>query len=439
MDVGTFIRIIQRRIVLIISVVLVTVLVMIVRIRSTQPVYEAQIKLQLTAPEREDVMLYERYRAIDARDELTVMRNNFVELLQSREITKRTIKQLNLDDDTEYAVSVRPIRDADFVYVVVGARTAELAEMIANTHVDMAIRYFGEIRAQPTTATKNFLAQELRVAKEKLQIAEEAFNEFKIRNNITTMDAEVSIYQGLIDKLQAERNQRMIQGATSWEIQSKEMLIEQLNLERERAVAVADDVGVGRFDQAIARHREELQKLREATSPTASIDSIITKRREELARLLVFRPTYERLENEALQASKEHELLLNKYTEASLKENTVKQASAIQLIEPAVAPSQPAPTKQTTMLALALVGSLSIGIMLAFALESLTGFRFTIPVVVSQRHSRISKLLQQFARSPKVILAAEETQDLTDTVSQNGNGNPSKRRFRRSPVRTKQP
>src|SRR5512144_774481 len=94
MDLRKIIQIIRRRVWLVLSVVVVTVGAIGLRLLTTAPVYEAQVKLQLTAPPQEDVDLYERYRAMNARDEQTVVLNNFVEVLQSNVVADRTRARL---------------------------------------------------------------------------------------------------------------------------------------------------------------------------------------------------------------------------------------------------------------------------------------------------------------------------------------------------------
>ena len=59
----------------------------------------------------------------------------------------------------------------------------------------------------------------------------------------------------------------------------------------------------------------------------------------------------------------------NKNTEATLKENTVKVASNIQIVEPALAPQQPASTHARLILFAALLGSAGLGVLVALLLD----------------------------------------------------------------------
>jgi len=392
MELIGLLRVLWRWLWLILSVTLVTVLGLGFRLRMTGPVYQAQVKVQLTAPQQEDVALFDRYRSTSLRDEITVARNNFIEVLQSREVYNRTIAQLGLKgEDAAYTLEVRPLRDSDFIYIFVRGRTPELAAEIANTHVSAAITYYGEVRAKPATAAKNFLAEQLRIAEEEFRSAEKAFTEFQVENSIATLQTELTIYQKLVEQLQLERNRRMLEGPTSRAIQATEALLDALRLERERAYAQGDSEMVKRFDEAIARYTAQLEDLREMTSATAHVDSILAKRRAELERLVMLGPGYNVLQENVRQARERYQLLLDKYTEAVLKENTVQAASFIQVVEPALAPARPAPTRMKTLLGLAVVGSLGLGVMLAFVLESLTSYQAAPMPVPARRPAEIAE------------------------------------------------
>lgn len=388
MDVAKLLRILWRRSWIIASVVLAAALGFGLRLWTAVPAYEAQVKLQMTVPQLEEIEVYERYRASNARDELTVARNNFNEVLQSRAVMQRVIDQLKLTGaDAEYSVDVRPIRDADFNYMTVEARSPQLAAAIANAHVAAALSAYGDMRAKPAAAAREFLATELAAAQDEVRAASAEFTEFQLRNNITTLDGELAIYQSLIDKLQSERNQRLIEGPTSWEIQRIESLIEQLNLERERAAAEQDVGAVQRFDASIAGYQQQLLDLRAATSPTANVDKIIAARRAEVQNLTLLRPRYEQLQEQLLQAGKKRDLLQDKYTEALIKENTIRTAGFIQVVEPAIPPVVSAPTNLKTLMILALVGSLGLGVLAALAYESML-HSVTLFPLVSARAAR---------------------------------------------------
>lgn len=370
MDLLGLLQIMRRWIGVIASTVLVTGLVLGVRLQTLDPIYETFVKVQFTAPQEEDVALFDAYRPASLQEEISIARNNFSGVLQSRDVYDRTIEELGLtDEDTGYLVEVSPVRDSDFMYVGVRARSPELAERTANAHVSIAIAAYGEIRAKPSTAAKHFLDEQMRLAEQSLRSAEQIFTDFKIKNGISTMEIEIDLQRQALANLEEERNRRLIEGPTSRSIRSIENLIDQLLVEREKAVAQGDAALVARIDEAIARNREDLERQYNAGGATEHIDGIIERRREELAGLIQIQSTYGELEQNVTQARANYQLLQSKYTEAALKETTVKAASFIQVVEPALAPSTPVSTKARVLLMLGLLGSLALGTLLALGLD----------------------------------------------------------------------
>jgi uncharacterized protein involved in exopolysaccharide biosynthesis len=380
MELTNLLGIIWRRLWLIVSLMVVAGLVLGFRYSIAEPLYEARVKLQLTIPQNEEVELFDRYRSISLRDEMTVVRNNFTEVLQSREVYDRTIARLQLEGaDADYVLDIHPVRDSDFIHAMVKARSPEVAEEIANTHVDAAIEYYGEMRAKPASAAREVLARQLDVTEENYRAAEEAFTQFRTENDVAVLDVEITIYQQLIEQLQLERNRRMLEGPTSQTIRATETLLDELRLERERAYGKAEAEVVERYDEAVARYKAVLALLRETTDTTGHIDRIIAARRGELERLVALEPMYNVLEKNVEQARREYELVLEKFAEAELKQSTIRTASFIQVVEPALAPTQPAETKLKPLLGLTLAGTLGVGVMLALLLETVAGSEATHP------------------------------------------------------------
>ena len=211
MELIDLLRVVRRWLWLIVAIVVVTELALWLGMRSAEPVYTATVRLQISTPQREDVAAYDEYRSISLRDEITVAINNFIELLQSDEVRQRVISQLGLEDkDSHYTIAVEQVSDADFVNVTVEARTPSLAAEIANTHVGIAIAYYGELRAQSTKAEKDLFAEQLRMAEEEFRAAEKALVEFRTQNGIYSLESQMSTQQKLLEQLQLERDQRLL-------------------------------------------------------------------------------------------------------------------------------------------------------------------------------------------------------------------------------------
>jgi hypothetical protein len=85
-------------------------------------------------------------------------------------------------------------------------------------------------------------------------------------------------------------------------------------------------------------------------------------------------PQYNIFAQNEEEARAAYQHLLGKYSEAELKETVVKAANFIQVIKWAYAPAAPE-SSWTKLAVLALAGSLGLGVMLAFLLEYVSGFK----------------------------------------------------------------
>lgn len=329
MELIDLLRVIRRWLLLIILIVVITQLALWFGMRSAAPVYAATVSLQISTPQRENVAAYDEYRSISLRDEITVAINNLIELLESEEVYKRTISQLGLaENEARYTVTARRASDADFVNVTVEAGTSTLAAEIANTHVNIAIAYYGELRAQSTKAEKGLFAEQLNMAENEFRAAEKALVDFRTENGIYSLESQLSTQQKLIEQLQLDRDQRLLESD-------------------------------GRVDGSVA-----------------TVDKLIAQRLKELEQFTALVPQYNVLEQNVVQARTGYQHLLGKYSEAELKVTAVQAANFIQVIKPAYVPTQ-SESGWFKLALLALAGSLGAGVMLAFILQYLYSFKNT--------------------------------------------------------------
>lgn len=303
---------------LILAFVVVTAVVLGFRLRTAQTMYEAQVKLQLTAPPQEDISVFPQNRASSLRDEMTVARNNLIELLKSREIDSRVAKRLAHEaTDSGYSLDISPVRDSDFIYVTVRAASPTQASDIANALTTEAIAYYGEVRAKPSMATKSLLDDQVSAAEREYRVTADAFTAFRVDNHLATLDQDIATAQQLL----------------------------------QQALLVQDKASV-------------------SGNSTASAEDIVAKRRDDVKRLVTLQPQYALLEGKLGAAQDNYQLLLKKQSEASVTENQTRKAAYIQVIEPAVTPLHPVAARTGVLFALALLGSLGLAIMLAFLLEA---------------------------------------------------------------------
>jgi uncharacterized protein involved in exopolysaccharide biosynthesis len=357
MELINLLRVVRRWLWLIIAVVAMTELALWQGMRSAEPVYVATVTLQISTPQREDVAAYDEYRSISLRDEITVAINNFIELLQSDEVRQRTIGELGLEDkNSSYTIVARQVRDADFVNVTAEARMPSLAAEIANTHVGIAIAYYGELRAKATYAEKDLFTEQLRVAEEELWNAEMALADFRTQNGIYSLEAQMATQRQLLEQLQLERDQRLLEQAAA---------------------------------TAVPTPRSSIQVTQIPTVDlVAEVDKLIAQRQKELDQFTALAPRYNILEQNVEQAGAAYAHLLSKYSEAQLKVTAVQAANFIQVIKPAYAPTG-AESSWPKLAVLALAGSLGLGVMLAFFLQYLFSSSHARSVTVSVSDQKV--------------------------------------------------
>lgn len=341
MELIDLLRVLRRWLWLIIIIVVVTELVLWLGLRSADPVYAATVSLQISTPQRENVAAYDEYRSISLRDEITIAINNFVELLQSKEVRLRVIDRLSLSDaDGNYTIAAEQVRDTDFINVTAEAQTPALAAEIANTHIDIAIAYYGELRAKSTTAEKNFFAEQLRVAEDEFRVAENTLADFRAQNGIYSLESKLAAQERLLEQLQLERDQLLLKQAST-------------------TVASTDNTALN------------------TTDPIADVDKLIVQRMEELDQYTALVPQYNILTQNVEQVRESYLHLLSKYNEAELKVTAVQAANFIQVIKPAYAPVE-SESSWPKLAVLAFAGSLGLGIMLSFFFQYILSFQSEI-------------------------------------------------------------
>lgn len=149
-------------------VVVVAVVSLGATVARTPATYEARVTIQMTAPNVEDVQLLAANNRSSSilRDDLLLVRNDFTAIVQSSEVRKRTVRQINLQDqDRDYTVTTARITDSNYLDLVVRSRTPDLAQAIANNHAQLAIQYYGELRSKPAQSTADFLDGQLQTAR----------------------------------------------------------------------------------------------------------------------------------------------------------------------------------------------------------------------------------------------------------------------------------
>jgi uncharacterized protein involved in exopolysaccharide biosynthesis len=287
------------------------------------PVYEATVRFQVTALPPEDVTLYQAARGGQYREEIAYTENNLTDLITSLEVAWNTVEEMGLQmkgRELQERVVVEESPGSDFVSVTVTAEDPKLAADLVNTLISVALRRYGELNAYPITMAREFISNQVEQARQDLLAAQADMTRFQIESKVGTLESSISAQHALI-----------------------------------RSLALA-------HDQALAEgNRQE----------AANYEEIITERQLELQELIQLSSEYATLEAQVRQLQSTYNFLLQKETEARLKENEAFNLGFVQVLGAAQAPNEPEPRVRVSILALGLLVSLVIGLAIAFVWEYL--------------------------------------------------------------------
>ena len=317
-----YLAIIRKRWWLILLLVISTVSTTLVISKNQKPVYEASLKFLFSTPPVAEVSVYNEFRQVSVGDQIPSAKANFIEILASEVVAWEAIETLGANITTGEVLAgltVEPVLNSEFVELLLRCEDPQLAADMANALMDAALRYYGELRSRPTTMSRVFIAEQLSLSREAWEEAEERLTRFQIENRTGDLDIEVS---------------------------AKQSLLRSLTLEHDAALA-------GGNMQVVARYA-----------------TIIAERETELRDLLGFRSQHTALKAMANQARGTYELLLNRQTQAKLKENEIMNVGYISVLGPAHKPSKPVGFDLKLVL-LGAVVSLVVGVVLSFGWEYL--------------------------------------------------------------------
>lgn len=316
-------KVIKKRLWLIGLLVGVTVGTVLVISYVAKPVYRATALFQVTTPPPGEVTLYQEFRSPELGEQLGQTEASFIQLVQSLDVAWRTIGALGMEmqgeDLLEMVTLERLEEGSPYIKLSATADSPQLAATLANTLIETALEYYGELRAKSFTSSREFISHQLDEVRGELSGAQEALVQFQIRNKV---------------------------GSLSTLVDSQQFLIRQLNFERDQALAEGNMALASNYDQIIVERQRELQGLLELSTE------------------------YDTLRAAVDRASTTYYYLLDRETEAKLKENELSNVGFIRVIA-ARERSRPLPRVSPKIILLGMVVSLALGIMLAFFLEYL--------------------------------------------------------------------
>lgn len=212
MDIKQIINTLWRWKLLIGGILLVTIIGLIGFYLTAEDSYTAEIELQVTAPQNEDISLFGSVRSAGEREAITVARNNFSVVIESDIIQEQTVNELNLSEkEGEYDIEIRSSTDTDFMTIDFISHSPELAATIANTHIQKSIDRLGTLRALPSQQKLEELEGELADAEDSLRDAETALANFQDENNLSSsLQTEIDTYEQRLQRLILSRSDLLI-------------------------------------------------------------------------------------------------------------------------------------------------------------------------------------------------------------------------------------
>lgn len=421
MDLNQILAVLKRWIGVIAGVVVVIALGIFINLRSSADEFSTTVRLQLTAPDRDDVRLVDEYRFVNDREEATSARNNFTELARDRAVYDITRETLGLSDaDMNYSINVSAVQDSDFVLVKFTSPSNENLVEIANVHVVETIKALGDTRALAAEASLGAYEIQLEDSIAILTQAEDELAAFQETHNIIALEREIQIEESVIETLEIEKAQLSIQQAqddgaglssqnsaatieaqiAALDLQIQEEILNQLVIEQDGILGTAgvpEDLSTSErnslnsLEKSITTQAEEVQKLKIANleqqkelltselellqdsgvenSAALLLETQIEQRRENLIRLRNLEPEYNILKANTQGALESYNLVLTKYNESEVRAEVNRGASFVQVVADANSISTE-PNPMVQFLVLGIAAGLVLGVLLAFVLEN---------------------------------------------------------------------
>jgi len=348
-EVLRYIQIIRKwwRVIALLFVVTVGTMLAIAFLSDTE--YEATVTVQISAPPPQEAPLYSQFNREALRDEIAWTRVSFSELLLEGDVPYLAVETLPdipmSGGELRDRITVDIPENSQLIHIRVRASDPETAALLANALVETGLRRYGQLLAQPTANTYKFITEELEITREELQAAENELAQFQVANKI---------------------------GDLHYAINEQYNLIRSLVIQRDLAWAEGDMM-----------------------AKAQALDEIILQREVELQNMSGLSSEYNQLVDHVERVRNTHNYLLDRGSEAQIKENQILEMGSIQIIIPARPPRRPVAALSGKLIVLGAVGSILAGVLLTFLLEYL-------------EISGVLRGLQKGSLHPEMISATEK-------------------------------
>ena len=318
-----YVRIVSKRWWLLLILCITTLGAIWINFRAAPPQYEATVRFLVNAPPSSNVALYPGFDRPSQDQQIAATQAAFIEILKSPTVIQRTVKRVTSSkssDELGRRITVDTPLKSEFVWLSVLGNNPQEAADLANTLLDTAKQYYGQIQSEPAASSREFISKQVQDASRELQAAKQALADFRRDHRVSDLPQEIVAQRSIV-----------------WN----------LVLEKGKASVVEPISRLPTYDQLISDNQAELQ------------------------RLTVLSDEYESLQDKIRRTDAYYGFLVDKETEAKLKENEVLRTSYIQVVEPASPPREAVSPFNIKIFALGGVLSLVITIVLAFVLEYL--------------------------------------------------------------------
>ena len=210
-----YLKVIQKRLTVIIALLIIIPLAVAIIDFTTKPVYRATVSILIGKTPPKVTKIEEVYQT-SPRDEQQYYATQY-KILASRALAERAFEELRLAKDYEYRdkkdpvgflrnqITIEPVKDSQIVLVHVSDADALRASRIANAVAKVYIQQDIEMRNMASRAAVGFLDKQLVELKKKVQESEEALNKYVQQNKIVTISDIEQKTQGLLDNLKREK------------------------------------------------------------------------------------------------------------------------------------------------------------------------------------------------------------------------------------------
>jgi capsule polysaccharide export protein KpsE/RkpR len=331
-------------------------------------VYESVLKVAVSAPEPDEVNLFSSTRSTTAREEISAVQADFQNIASSTSAAKATIQQLQLPISVaEFQANVRAaiVPFSDFINISAKAANPSDAAAIATAHTDNSLKLLGEARARTITARRQFINLQLDGAAKDLASAREAMLRFQTKNGVADLAREIQAQQDSLRTLRTDRDRNMV------EIERLSSAANQYNSSAQKADAAGDAAGAAAYRSSALGNQIGVDGLRAAVLRQ---NEMLAQREIDLTNLVALSPEYDRLRTELSRAEGSYNFLVGKLNEAQIKESDARNATFVQIIEPAQLPTRSQKASTSNMLLPAAAAALIAGIILSYMLDFIFGF-----------------------------------------------------------------